>query len=95
MSFPGLAAKNSIGFKITERTHPNLFTARIEWENDGFDYEVNPTDPEILKYFKEDWDDAWGDAFFPHRTMAQEFRESVWAFTDVVRSVFKSKVLKK
>lgn len=87
--------KNSLGFKIVERTHPNLFTARIEWENDGFDYEVNPTDPEILKYFKVGWDDAWGDQFFPKRTMTQEFAESTRAFFQVIGSVIKSKLLKK
>ena len=46
----GYLPTNSIGFKIMERTHPNLFTNRVEWEGD-FKYVVNTEDPEILKYF--------------------------------------------
>jgi SAM-dependent methyltransferase len=86
--------KNSIGFKITERTHPNLLTVRIEWEKD-FDYEVEPTDPEIRKYFSGKWRLEWADDFFPRRSLGAEFRETCAAFWDIVKSVFRSKVLKK
>ena len=87
--------KHSIGFKIMERTHPNLLTARIEWEHEGFDYEINPKDPEILKYFKTGWDDAWKDQFFPPRSMGGEFMASLRAFSEILWSVFKSKLLGK
>lgn len=86
--------KHSIGFKITERTHPNAFSIRIEWEND-FDYVVEPQDPEIRKYFTEKWKEEWGDEFFPQRSMAAEFGAAASAFWDIIKSVFKSKVLKK
>ncbi len=84
---------HSIGFKITERTHPNMFTVRIEWEK-NFDYEIEPTDPEIRKYFTGKWKQEWGDEFFPPRSMGKEFRETFSAFWDILKSVFKSKVLK-
>lgn len=84
---------HSIGFKVLERTHPNLETIRIEWE-DSFDYEIEPTDPEIRKYFKGKWQLEWGDEFFPKRTLKQELAEATLAFTDIVKSAFKSKVLK-
>jgi len=85
---------HSIGFKILERTHPNINTIRIEWEND-FQYVVNPTDPEILKFFTTKWKMEWKDSFFPPKTMGQEFKDAMRAFYDISRSVFRSKVLKK
>ena len=82
--------KHSIGFKILERTHPNLITNRVEWEGD-FKYVVDPTDPEILKYFTGKWKQEWADAFFPQKTKWQEFKDSSRAFYDMSRSVIRSK----
>lgn len=86
--------KNSIGFKIAERTHPNLMTVRIEWEH-NFEYEVEPTDPEIRKFFTGGWNDEWGNDFFPERSAAQELKEATIAFKDICKSIFKSKILKR
>ncbi|RYD78963.1 MAG: class I SAM-dependent methyltransferase [Sphingobacteriales bacterium] len=86
--------KNSIGFKIAERTHPNLMTIRIEWETD-FDYEVEPGDPEIRKYFSGGWDNEWAEEFFPPRSAAQELKEATIAFKDICKSFIQSKILKK
>lgn len=86
--------KHSLGFKITERTHPNLMTVRIEWETD-FDYEVEPTDPEVLKYFNGKWEEGYGKDFFPERSLGQEFKATLFAFGDICKSVIKSKILKK
>ena len=86
--------KHSIGFKMVERTHANLMTVRIEWKDD-FKYEVDPTDPAILQYFTSQWKESWGPAFFPEKSMGQEFKDSMAAFMDITRSVFRSKVLKK
>jgi SAM-dependent methyltransferase len=85
---------HSIGFKIVERTHPNLLTVRVEWEND-FDYEVEPQDPEVRKYFAGKWKMEWGKDFFPQRSLRKEFFETSVAFIDIMKSVFKSKVLKR
>lgn len=84
---------HSIGFKIMEKTHPNLITVRIEWEGD-FEYVVNPTDPEILKYFSGKWKMEEAEAYFPKRSLWQEFKESSIASIEIARSVFRSKVLK-
>jgi SAM-dependent methyltransferase len=86
--------KHSIGFKVVERTHANIMTIRIEWK-DNFDYVVNPTDPEILKYFTSQWKEAWGPSFFSKKTIGQEFRDAMGAFMNISKSVFRSKVLKK
>ena len=82
--------KHSIGFKILERTHPNLITNRVEWEGD-FKYVINPTDPEILKYFTGKWKQEWADAFFPQKTKWQEFKDSSRAFYEMSKSVIRSK----
>jgi SAM-dependent methyltransferase len=86
--------KHSIGFKIMERTHPNMNSIRIEWEKD-FDYVVEPTDPEIRKYFTHQWQLDWRDEFFPPRSLWEEFKEASAAFGEIGKSVFKSKVLRK
>ena len=86
--------KHSVGWKIIERTHPNIMTTRIEWEGD-FSYVVEPTDPEILKYFKGIWKESWGDSFFPKKSMGQEFKDSMSALWGISRSVWRSKILKK
>jgi SAM-dependent methyltransferase len=85
---------HSIGFKIVERTHPNLITVRIEWE-DNFEYVINPTDPEVLKYFTGKWKKEWGPAFFPEKTYWQELKDSAVAMADISKKVWRSKVLKK
>lgn len=85
--------KNSIGYKILERTHPNLLTVRIEWEND-FAYVIEPSDPEIRKFFSGKWELEWSDDFFPKRTKLQELREAAGAFYSISKSVLRSKILK-
>jgi SAM-dependent methyltransferase len=86
--------KHSIGYKIIQRTHPNLETIRIEWEH-NFNYEVNPTDPKIMQYFTGPWQQEWGNSFFPERSYAAEFKLTMAALLDISKSVFRSKVLKK
>lgn len=85
---------HSIGFKIVERTHPNLINVRIEWENE-FQYVIEPEDPEIRKYFSGKWLNSWGSEFFPPKTLWQEFRDASAAMMDISKSVFRSKLLRK
>lgn len=86
--------KHSIGYKIVQRTHPSLEHVCIEWESD-FNYVVEPSDPEILKFFTGKWKLEWSNSFFPPRTLGQEFKETVGAFLNISKSVFRSKVLKR
>ena len=86
--------KHSVGFKIVERTHANIMTVRIEWDSD-FNYVVEPTDPEIRKYFSHEWKEEWASDFFTPRSMGQEFKAAMGAMWDISKSVFKSKLLKK
>lgn len=86
--------QHSIGFKILERTHPDLLTIRIEWEHD-FDYVLNPTDPGILQYFQRRWKLEWADEFFPPKSLRRELTDALYALYDIAVSVFKSKLLGK
>jgi SAM-dependent methyltransferase len=86
----GYLPTNSIGYKILERTHPNMFTNRIEWVGD-FKYEVSPEDPEILKYFNGPWNKDWANKFFPSKTKLQELKDSGRAFYEIFISVLRSR----
>ncbi len=86
--------RNSIGFKILQRTHPNLETVRIEWE-DGFDCVVNPEDPELLKYFTSPWELKMVTEVMPVRSLGSEFWTSTLAMMDIIKTIFKSRVLSK
>lgn len=85
--------KNSIGYKILERTHPNMHTMRLEWEG-GFDYVINPNDPELMKYFTEPWDRDMVTRYFPQKSLGGELKDATAAFADIVKSIIKSRVLK-
>ena len=84
---------HSIGFKILERTHPDLFTIRLEWEQD-FNFALNPSDPAVLQYFQTQWKEQWAAGFFPRRTLAREFSDTLAALYDIAISVLKSRLLR-
>lgn len=82
---------HSVGFKILERTHPNLFTIRIEWERD-FHFVVNPVDPGVLQYFHGHWKEQWAQQFFPSKSLLRECRDTLSALVDIALSVCKSRL---
>jgi len=85
---------HAVGFKILQRTHPEIMTMNYEWKDD-IEVLVNPDNDYYLKYFKEPWGKEFCDKFITHRPLATETKSSMIAMLDIVRSVFKSKVLKK
>lgn len=85
--------KNSIGFKILQRTHPQLLTINYEWQ-EKIEFEVDPSDQTIKDYFTKVWDRKKYETIFPKRTLAQELWATTKAFIDIIGSVIKSKVLK-
>jgi SAM-dependent methyltransferase len=85
---------HSIGFKLLERTHPNLFTIRIEWEND-LQFVVDPVDHQVLKYFQEGWKLEWAEMFFPRQNLWLEFRAASMALFNIIKNVLRSKIFKK
>lgn len=85
--------KQSIGYKILQRTYPDMMTVRYEWK-EKIDYVVNPTDPEILKYFLEPWDMEKNLRFFPQRPLGKEVLVTLKAVLDIMLTYAKSRFAK-
>ena len=87
--------KNSIGWKILERTHPDILNTKVHW-TDKMEVLINPIDNEkYLDIFKNPWSKETYNLFFPERTMTEELKDAIAAFFKIIKSVFKSKILKK
>jgi SAM-dependent methyltransferase len=86
--------KHSIGYKILERTYPDLMTVRYEWK-DSIEYVVNPTDPSLMKYFENPWENTLINGYFQQRSLASETLASLRAVSEIVRSFFSNIVNKK
>jgi len=85
--------KHSIGYKILERTYPDLMTVRYEWK-DKIEYVINPTDPELLKYFENPWENDIIESYFKRKRTTTEIAEFIKASFDIVMS-YTSTILKK
>lgn len=85
--------QHSLGYKILQRTHHQLFTVNYEWR-DEIDYVLEPDDPDYLKYFTSPWDKTLYKEIMPQRTLSQELLSSTKATIDIFWSVFNSKILK-
>lgn len=85
--------QNSMGYKILQRTHHQLFTVNYEWQ-DKIDYVLEPEEDKYMKYFRQAWDQSLYKAIMPQRSMKDEVLVATRATLDIIRSVFKSKVLK-
>jgi len=87
--------QNSIGFKILQRTHADIMTMRFEWQ-DNVEVIVNPMEnEEWIQLFTSPWRADIYNKFLPQRSLGAEAKAAAGALGEVVRSVFKSKVLSK
>jgi ubiquinone/menaquinone biosynthesis C-methylase UbiE len=86
--------KSSLGFKVLQRTHHQLFTVNYEWK-DTIDYIIEPSDEELRKYFTQSWDEVMFQQAFPPRSFMKEYLLAMGATFDIFKSVFRSHVLKK
>jgi ubiquinone/menaquinone biosynthesis C-methylase UbiE len=77
----------SIPFKLLMRTQPNLFNIAIEW-TDTFEYLVEPTEPEYLKYFTEYWTTDMINSQVKANTKAKELVSTIQVFTKLFSDVF-------
>lgn len=85
--------KQSIGYKVVQRTHGDIMTVRYEW-NDEIEFVVNPTDEKYLKYFRNAWTSEIYADLFPQRGLFSELWNATLAFGDIIGSVFKSRIIK-
>ena len=86
--------RQSLGYKIMQRTHGDILTVRYQWE-DEIEFVINPTEDRYLKYFRDPWNSELYEKVFPKKGLSSELWNSTCAFADIMGSVFKSKVLKK
>jgi SAM-dependent methyltransferase len=86
--------QNSLGYKILQRTHHQLFTVNYEWK-DKIDYVLDPDDDYYLKYFRMAWDKALYDKIMPQRAMKSEVLTAAQATVDIMKSVLKSRFFRK
>lgn len=84
--------KQSIGYKMMQRTHGDFMTVRYQWK-DGVDLIVNPDSEEYLKYFTKPWEAEHYQHIMPQRDLGREAIEALFALVDITKSVFKSKFL--
>ncbi len=86
--------KISLGYKILERTHPDLFTLRHEWQ-DNIEILVNPDSSYYREFFTRPWDEKFYSKVFESRSLPKEAAVTFSAMFEICKSVFKSKVLKR
>ena len=84
----------SWGYKIMQRTHPQLLTMNYEWK-DHVDFVVEPEDEEIMRYFRDPWHQELFDELLPKRSMMHESWVTLAAIADIFKSVVKSKFIRK
>ena len=84
----------SISYKMLKRNNPRLFNVAIEWD-DKFEYIIEPTDPEILKYFTQYWDSEMIKKQIPARSKASELIVTLQAFSGVFVDFFVNSLSKK
>ncbi len=84
--------RHSFGYKILQRTQPQLFTVNYEWK-DSIDSIINPSDEELKKFFTREWDKPMFEHIIPKRSLSGEYFAAIGASLDIMRSVIKSKLL--
>jgi SAM-dependent methyltransferase len=86
--------KQSIGYKLLQRTHSKMLSVNYEWK-DGIDVLVNPDSSYYMDFFTQPWDESTCQKLLKNKSLSKEFLSSFYAFMDVCKNVFNSKVLKK
>jgi SAM-dependent methyltransferase len=86
--------KQSIGYKLLQRTHSNMLSVNYEWKDD-IDVLVNPDSSYYRDYFTKPWDETICEKILKKKSLNDEVASSISAFWDICKGVFNSKVLKK
>lgn len=86
--------KVSFGYKIFQRTQPQIFTVNVEWK-DSIDFIIEPEDKDLRKFFTQAWNKEMLDSILSKKSMVAEGLSAMGASLDIVKSVWQSKVLSK
>lgn len=91
--FQKLLPKQSVGYKIMQRTHLNLTNVSYEWKDD-LDVVINPESSYYLDFFTKPLGELACSRLFERRSLAEETRSALWAVGDMFRDIVKSKVFR-
>jgi len=85
--------KQSIGYKVMQKTHSNLFSVNYEWKDD-IEIIVNPESSYYFDFFTKPWDEGMCNKLLGRKSINEEFFSSLNAFMEVCKNVLRSKILK-
>jgi hypothetical protein len=91
--FLSFLPRHSFGYKILQRTQPQILTVNHEWR-DKIEYVVEPEDKDLQRFFTQTWDKQMYERIVPSRSLPKEGIAAIKATFDIVRSVFNSKILR-
>lgn len=83
----------SIGYKILQRTYPLIMTMNYEWK-DNIEVIVNPDNAYYRSFFTKPWTRDTCEKLWGKRALPSEAKQSIIAMMEIMKSVFKSKVLR-
>ena len=86
--------KFSIGYKILQRTYPQLMTMNYEWK-DEIDVLVNPDNEYYRSYFTQPWTKETCEKLWGKRQLPGEAKHSIIAMIEIIKSVFQSKIIRR
>lgn len=82
--------KQSVGYKIMQRTHNNLTNMVYEWSGD-IEVLINPEDSYYRDFFTKPWDEATCIKLLKSSSIQSEVKSSLGAILNVVKSFFSSR----
>lgn len=82
--------KNSIGYKIMERTHRNLIVVNYEWK-ESIEVLLNPDSSYYKDFFTKPFSEDKFGKLLSHRSLKIELFNTFAAVGDIISSVVKSK----
>ena len=83
----------SIGYKILQRSYPQLMTMNYEWKG-HIEVLVNPENEYYRNFFTKPWTKETCEKLWGKRQLKSEAKQSIIAMIEIMRSVFKSKVIR-
>jgi len=86
--------KQSIAYKLLQRTHSKMLSVNYEWK-DNIDVLINPESSYFRDFFVKPWDENTCQQLLKTRNISSEFMSTFSAFLDISKNVFNSKILRK
>ena len=82
--------RNSLAYKILDRTHPLIRKVQYEW-SDSIDYLINPSEDYLKKYFTNVWNEEYINQILPQQSRFQDMLNFGEAFLHLAKNTLKSK----